>query len=188
MINNDLIERLDAEAKIWPRSDISGLLKEASAAIAAITQPKGDDVTDSMLNKAMDTFNDVTMLGGPTRSRMRAALESVLRYIEDGTGCAMFKLEDVTNVPVVWVDPYELMMVREHGGMIVATHEAEPESKRTQGLYYHAPIATPQPAHDAIAADLNKWLDAGNVIERLGNTSVSETNLYRYNNRKKENE
>ncbi|SDQ43420.1 hypothetical protein [Pseudoxanthomonas sp. CF125] len=44
---------------------------------------------------------------------------------------------------VVWVDPYELMMVREHGGMIVATHEAEPESKRTQALYLHPPTEIP---------------------------------------------
>ena len=45
-----------------------------------------------------------------------------------------------------------------------------------------------QPEHDAIAHDLSAWLDAGNVIEKLGNTPVSDTNLYRYNNRKKENE
>lgn len=41
--------------------------------------------------------------------------------------------------PVAWVDPYELMMLREHGGVIVATGDAEPESKRTQGLYLHPP-------------------------------------------------
>ena len=29
-----------------------------------------------------------------------------------------------------------------------------------------------QPEHDAIAQDLSAWLDAGNVIERLGNTPV----------------
>ena len=38
-----------------------------------------------------------------------------------------------------------------------------------------------QPEHDAIACDLQAWLDKGNVIERLGNSPVSE-NLYRYNN------
>ena len=33
---DDLIERLEAEAKIWPRSDISGLLREAAAALRAV--------------------------------------------------------------------------------------------------------------------------------------------------------
>lgn len=40
-----------------------------------------------------------------------------------------------------------------------------------------------QPEHDAIATDINRWLDAGNVIERLGNSPLTENN-YRYNNRK----
>lgn len=33
---SDLIERLRDEAKIWPRSDISGLLAEAAAHIATL--------------------------------------------------------------------------------------------------------------------------------------------------------
>lgn len=41
-----------------------------------------------------------------------------------------------------------------------------------------------QPEHDAIAADLSAWLDAGNVIEKLGNTNFSKSNEFRYNNRK----
>ncbi|MGP1665609.1 MAG: hypothetical protein ACTS5I_06810 [Rhodanobacter sp.] len=44
-----------------------------------------------------------------------------------------------------------------------------------------------QPEHDAIAADLHKWLDAGNIIERLGNTPLrkNETTI-KFNNRKEE--
>ena len=42
-----------------------------------------------------------------------------------------------------------------------------------------------QPEHDAIAADINAWLDAGHVIERLGNTGVTKDNPYSYNNQQK---
>ena len=42
-----------------------------------------------------------------------------------------------------------------------------------------------QPEHDAIASDINAWLDKGHVIERLGNTPVSAENRYNYNNQEK---
>lgn len=41
-----------------------------------------------------------------------------------------------------------------------------------------------QPEHDAISADLNAWLDKGNVIEKLGNTPLKHKTEIRYNNRK----
>jgi hypothetical protein len=75
MIGNDLIERLDAEAKIWPRSDISGLLKEASAAIVALT--KANTVSDEMVEAACKAAYVV-----PTdfaRKDMRAALTAALQ-------------------------------------------------------------------------------------------------------------
>lgn len=42
-----------------------------------------------------------------------------------------------------------------------------------------------QPEHDAIAADINAWLDKGHVIERLGNTGVTKDNPYPYNQPRK---
>ena len=42
-----------------------------------------------------------------------------------------------------------------------------------------------QPEHDAIAQDLNAWLDKGGVIERLGNTGVTKDNPFSYNNQSK---
>ena len=45
-------------------------------------------------------------------------------------------------------------------------------------------LTNKQPEHDAIAHDLSAWLDAGNVIEKLGNTNFSKSNEFRYNNRK----
>ena len=41
-----------------------------------------------------------------------------------------------------------------------------------------------QPEHDAIAQDLSAWLDAGNVIEKLGNTPLKHKTEIRFNNRK----
>lgn len=90
-------------------------------------EPQGAVVTDAMMERAMNAWCDVADVDEwrvrNTPEALRAALEAALP-VAVGAGEA-----------VVWVDPYELMMVREHGGMIVATHEAEPESKRTQPLY-----------------------------------------------------
>jgi hypothetical protein len=42
-----------------------------------------------------------------------------------------------------------------------------------------------QPEHDAIASDVQRWLDAGHVVELLGNTDFSrEGQQFRYNNRR----
>lgn len=40
--DQDLIGRLLAEAKVWPRSDISGLLREAANALTAGLTPRDD--------------------------------------------------------------------------------------------------------------------------------------------------
>ena len=45
-----------------------------------------------------------------------------------------------------------------------------------------------QPEHDAINADINRWLDAGNVIQKLGTTQqikhASEYQIRSYQDRK----
>jgi hypothetical protein len=48
-------------------------------------------------------------------------------------------------------------------------------------------LAHKQPEHDAIAADINAWLDKGHVIEKLGNTPV-QSGKYAYNNQEKRGE
>ena len=39
-MNDDLVERLSTEAKIWPRSDISGLLRESVTEIERLRAEK----------------------------------------------------------------------------------------------------------------------------------------------------
>lgn len=42
-----------------------------------------------------------------------------------------------------------------------------------------------QPEHDAINADLMRWLDRGGVIERLGNTPMKKEPRIKFNNQEK---
>ena len=42
-----------------------------------------------------------------------------------------------------------------------------------------------QPEHDAINADLMRWLDRGGVIQKLGNTPLKPERGYTYNNSQK---
>lgn len=137
---------IEAAAVHLPKSlgDRVDVLRSKAATLSQPIEPQGavvDGIAQRLYNvlKAIDE-RGLSQATWANAERTLADYEAALP-VAVGAGEA-----------VVWVDPYELMMVREHGGVIVATHEAEPESKRTQPLYM---TPTP-PAGKAGESDVTK--------------------------------